>query len=137
MTSDLVPVNFHKILQSKFYTVFLLTCLDKRFAIYTDPKIGQNIQAFLAEKPKPRPNTYDLIKNLLQGLEVQLLQTVIYDVQDTVYFARLFVEQKRGDKRHLLEIDARPSDCLSLALMNNIPIFCKKEIIDKLIAIEA
>ena len=137
MTSDLVPVTFHKILQSKFYTVFLLTCLDKRFAIYTDPKIGQNIQAFLSEKPKPRPNTYDLIKNLLQGLEVQLLQTVIYDVQDTVYFARLFVEQKIGDKRHLLEIDARPSDCLSLALMNNIPIFCKKEIIDKLIAIEA
>jgi bifunctional DNase/RNase len=54
-----------------------------------------------------------------------------------VYFARLFVEQQIEDKKHLLEIDARPSDCLSLALMNNIPIFCKKDVLDKIINIQA
>lgn len=136
MPSDLLTVNFHKIMQSKFYTVFILSCLDKRFAIYTDPKVGQNIQTFLAEKPRPRPHTYDLINHLLKGLDIHLLQTVIYDVQDTVYFSRLFVEQQIDDKKHLLEIDARPSDCLSLALMNNIPIFCKKDILDKIINIQ-
>ena len=136
MPSDLINVNFHKIMQSKFYTVFILSCLDKRFAIYTDPKVGQNIQTFLAEKPRPRPHTYDLINHLLKGLDIHLLQTVIYDVQDTVYFSRLFVEQQIDDKKHLLEIDARPSDCLSLALMNNIPIFCKKDILDKIINIQ-
>lgn len=135
MSSDLIPVTFHKIMQSKFYTVFILSGLDKRFAIYTDPKVGQNIQMLLSDQPKPRPYTHDLFNNLLQGLDINLLQTVIYDVQDTLYYAHLFVEQTIDNKKHFLEIDARPSDCLTLALMNNIPIFCKKEVIEKVVEI--
>jgi len=135
MSSDLIPVAFHKIMQSKFYTVFILSGLDKRFAIYTDPKVGHNIQMLLSEKPKPRPYTHDLFNSLLQGFDIHLLQTVIYDVQDTLYYARLFVEQTIDNKKQFLEIDARPSDCLTLALMNNIPIFCKKEVLEKVIAI--
>ncbi len=122
-------------MQSKFYTVFILSGLDKRFAIYTDPKVGQNIQSLLSDQPKARPYTHDLFNNLLTGLDIRLLQTVIYDVQDTVYYARLFIEQLIGDQKHFLEVDARPSDCLTLALMNNIPIFCKKEVIDKVIEV--
>lgn len=136
MSSDLIPVTFHKIMQSKFYTVFILSGLDKRFAIYTDPKVGQNIQMLLSDKPKARPYTHDLFNSLLQGLDIHLLQTVIYDVQDTVYYAHLFVEQTIDSIKHFLEIDARPSDCLTLALMNDIPIFCKKEVIEKVLEVK-
>jgi uncharacterized protein len=136
MSSDLIPVTFHKIMQSKFYTVFILSGLDKRFAIYTDPKVGQNIQTLLSDKPKPRPYTHDLFNSLIQGLDIHLLQTVIYDVQDALYYARLFVEQTIDRKKYFLEIDARPSDCLTLALMNNIPIFCKKEVIAKVVEVQ-
>lgn len=136
MSSDLIPITFHKIMQSKFYTVFILSGLEKRFAIYTDPKVGQNIQMLLSDKPKPRPYTHDLFNSLVDGLNINLLQTVIYDVQDTIYYARLFVEQTIDNQKHFLEIDARPSDCLTLALMNNIPIFCKKEVIEKVIEIQ-
>jgi len=135
MSSDLIPIAFHKIMQSKFYTLFILSGLDKRFAIYTEPKVGHNIQALLSEKPKTRPYTHDLFNSLLQGLAVELLQAVIYDVQDSLYYARLFVEQSLPDKKQYVEIDARPSDCLTLALMNNIPIFCKKEVLDKVIEV--
>jgi bifunctional DNase/RNase len=53
-----------------------------------------------------------------------------------VYFARLFLEQTIGNLRHILEIDARPSDCITLALMNNVPVYCTREVLEKTIAIE-
>lgn len=136
MPSDLIPVTFHKIMQAKSYTVFVLSVLNKNFAIYTDSKVGQNIQMLLTDKEKPRPYTHDLFNNVLQGFDIKLTQTVIYDVKDTVYFARLFAEQMIDNKKHILELDARPSDCLTLALMNNIPIFCKKEVVENLVEIQ-
>ncbi|MFI5334932.1 MAG: bifunctional nuclease family protein, partial [Chlamydiales bacterium] len=60
----------------------------------------------------------------------------ISDVEDTIYFARLFLEQMVGEERHIVEIDARPSDCIILALMYNAPIYCKSELFDKVVPVE-
>lgn len=136
MHSDLIPVAFHKIMQSKFYTLFILSALDKKFAIYTEAKVGQNIQSLLSEKPKKRPYTHDLMNDLFIGLEVHPIQAVIYDINDNIYYARLFLEQSIEEKKHFLEIETRPSDCLTIALMNDLPIFCKKEAFDKAVNIE-
>jgi hypothetical protein len=135
MASQLIPVNFNKIMQSKSYTVFILGTDEKKFAIYTDPHVGQNIQTYLTEQTKPRPYTYDLMNLIFKGLDVKILQVILFDVEDTVYYARLFLEQGAEEKT-ILEIDARPSDCLTLALMNNIPIFCRKELLEKVIPVE-
>ena len=123
-------------MQSQKYTVFILGTEEKQFAIYTAPHVGRNLQMHLAKQPKPRPYTYDLINSLLNGLDINLLQVVITDVQDTLYLARLFIEQENDGKQKILEIDARPSDCLTLALENNIPIYCTREVFEKTIPIE-
>lgn len=136
MPSDLIPLTFHKIMQSRVYTLFILSGLDKKFGIYADPKVGQSIQTILSEKPKIRPYTHDLVSSIFEGLNIKLLQTVIYDVQDAVYYARLFLEQTINEQKHILDIDSRPSDCLTLALMHDIPIFCKKDAFDKIIPLE-
>jgi bifunctional DNase/RNase len=136
MESELVQLSFDKIMQTRSYTVIILGSPDKKFAIYTDPNIGKTLQMFLTEIEHPRPLTHDLINKIFLGYEVRVKQVVINDVQDTVYFARLFLEQDNGDIRHILEIDARPSDCLTLALMANAPVYCTKEVLDKTIAVE-
>lgn len=123
-------------MQSRSYTVIILGTNQKRFAIYTDPQVGKTIQTFLTTPQKPRPYTHDLLRAILQNLNIKPLQVVITDVEDTIYFARLYLEQSSDDLTTVLEIDARPSDCITLALMNNIPIFCRKEILDKTVAIE-
>ena len=69
-------------------------------------------------------------------MNVRVKQVVINDIQDTIYFARLFLEQKRDGIRHIIEIDARPSDCITLALMSNAPVFCTKEVLEKTVAVE-
>lgn len=136
MLSELVQLSFDKIMQTRAYTVIVLDGKEKRFAIYTEPNIGRLLQLYLTEAEKPRPLTHDLINFLLQGLNVKIRQVVIYDLQDTTFYARLFLEQDLGDIRHILEIDARPSDCITLAITNNVPVYCTREVLDKAIAVE-
>lgn len=136
MLSELVLLSFDKIMQTRSYTVVVLGTKEKRFAIYTDPSIGRILQLYLTDTQKPRPLTHDLINLIFQGYGVRVKQIVINDLQDTTYFARLFLEQDIDGIRHILEIDARPSDCITLALINNAPVYCTKEVLDKTIAVE-
>lgn len=136
MLTELVQLSFDKIMQTRAYTVVVLGAREKRFAIYTEPSIGRVLQMFLTGTPKQRPQTHDLINTIFKGLEVKVLQVVINDVQDTIYFARLFLEQTIDGMQHILEIDARPSDCITLALMNNAPVYCTHEVLDKTIPVD-
>lgn len=132
----MIPITFNKIMQSNAYTVVILGAEDKRFAIYMDPRVGRNMQLYLTEAEKPRPYTHDLLKSLLQGFDIAPIQVVIHDVEDTVYYARLYLEQTVGELRVIVEIDARPSDAITLALMHNVPIYCRKEVLDKAVPVE-
>jgi uncharacterized protein len=136
MSTDLIPITFHKIMQSRTYTVIILGNEKKKFAIYTLPQVGSFLQGYLTQETKSRPSTYDLMSLIFKGLNVKILQIVINRIEDTIYFARLFLEQELGEQKLILEIDARPSDCLALAIMNQIPIFCRKDIFDQILALE-
>jgi uncharacterized protein len=136
MTSQLVPIQFHKIMQTRSYTVVILGTEAKRFAIYTDPTVGRTLQGLLTETQHPRPMTHDLFQMMLQGLETKPVQVVIQDLQETIYFARLFLEQERNGLRHLVEIDCRPSDAITLALMNDVPVYCTRDVLDRAVAVE-
>ncbi len=134
--SELVPLNFHKILQSRSYTVMIIGTDEKKFAIYAEPQVGYHLQVQIAQSRSTRPSTYDLIEEMLKGFETKIIQVVISDVQDTTYFARLFLEQTSGEQKQVLEIDARPSDCMILALTHKIPVFCTREVLQKSVPVE-
>lgn len=136
MLNELVQLSFDKIMQTRAYTVIILGSRDKRFAIYTDPSIGKTIQMHLTGVEHPRPLTHTLIDSIFRGFKVRVIQVVINDVQDTIYYARLFLELDQDGIQHLLEIDARPSDCLMLAIMNGAPVFCTREVLNKTIPID-
>lgn len=136
MTLELLPVFFDKIMQSRSYTVIILGTESKKFAIYTDPSVGKNIQSFMTEDKTPRPYTHELLNRMLEGFGIKPIQIVINDIEDTIYFSRIYLEQSCGDLKTVLEIDARPSDSITLALMRNIPVFCRKEVFDRAVPVE-
>lgn len=133
---ELIPITFNKIMQSRSYTIIILGTAQKSFAIYTDPHVGKNIQTYLTEEEKPRPYTHDLLNAIFHGYEIKVLQVVVNDVQDTTYFARLFLEMQVGEQKQILEIDARPSDAITLALLHNAPVFCQRDVLERAIPIE-
>lgn len=136
MLTDLIPLTLDKIMQSRNYTAVILSAQDKKFSIYTEAGVGKLMQLSLTDTETVRPLTHELVLMLLDGLGAKLKQVVIVDVEESVYYARLFVEQRIRDETHLVEIDARPSDCLVLALMTDIPLYCSKELLDKIQAFE-
>lgn len=132
-TVELVPVEFEKLMQSRAYTCVVLKAEERKFAIYTAAHNGKAMQTYLASTKKLRPYTHNLLGLIFQGFEIRVKQVVINDLQDTIYFARLFLEQQMGDILHIVEIDARPSDCITLALMHKAPVFCTRDVLDKTI----
>ncbi len=69
----------------------------------------------------PRPNTHDLARRLLNHLEAQLERVVVTDLKSGTYFAVLVI---RANGRRM-EIDARPSDAIAIALRAQAPVFVR------------
>jgi bifunctional DNase/RNase len=73
----------------------------------------------------PRPLSHDLMKSILDGLNAKLTKIVIHDIKDSTFYAKLVLESSGEDQ----EIDARPSDCIALALRTNAPIYVSDKIV--------
>ncbi|HVS65822.1 MAG TPA: bifunctional nuclease family protein [Thermoanaerobaculia bacterium] len=90
------------------------------------------IQMTLEGMTPPRPMTHDLLVQTLSSLEAELQSVVIRDLEDNVFFATLNVEQAGK----LVEIDARPSDALALALRVGAEVFVEQHVLEKAQAID-
>ena len=79
----------------------------------------------------PRPMTHDLLRNMISELNGQVTRVVINDLRDSTFFAqiRLVVDHDSGAKT--LEIDARPSDAIALALRTEAPIYVAQSVLDQ------
>ena len=75
----------------------------------------------------PRPMTHDLIKNILDGLGATVQQIVVNDLKDNPFFAVIEVSYNGNT----VNIDARPSDAIALALRVNAPIFVTEKVVSK------
>jgi uncharacterized protein len=74
-----------------------------------------------------RPLTHDLMKSLVDNLEGAVQRIVVSDIQDGTFFATIHMT-KNGSE---LEIDARPSDAIALAVRTGAPIFAEEAVLDQ------
>ena len=74
----------------------------------------------------PRPMTHDLLKNVLGELDARVTRVVINDLRESTFFAQIRV----NTAGRTLEIDARPSDAIALALRTRAPILVEERVID-------
>ena len=77
----------------------------------------------------PRPLTHDLLSSLIQKLGARLEKVVINKLEHNTFYARLILIQ---DGEKIIEVDARPSDSIALALRLNAPVFVEEEVFKKL-----
>ena len=75
----------------------------------------------------PRPMTHDLLRNTISELDARVTRVVINDLRDSTFFAQIRVIA--GDRT--LELDARPSDAIALALRTEAPIFVEQAVLDQ------
>jgi bifunctional DNase/RNase len=102
----------------------------KTFVIYVDHSVGNAIQMTLAGVKKERPLTHDLIGHLLTGLGARLEHVVINDVSGGTFFARILLRMENELGKKIVEVDARPSDSIVLALQQKRPLFAARAVLD-------
>lgn len=119
-------------------TAVLLGNDTKTFVMFIGTYEGQAILRELNGETPPRPMTHDLLGYVLSGFDIRVKQIVISDIVENTFCATLVLEQKCVDennewsgKRNEVRIDARPSDCLVLALKEKSDIFCTQAVLDK------
>lgn len=103
----------------------------KTFVIYVDHSVGNAIQMSLDGVKKERPLTHDLIGHLLTGLGATLEHVVINDVNDGTFFARILIKMKNELGQKIVELDARPSDSIVLALAHRRPVLVARKVYDQ------
>jgi bifunctional DNase/RNase len=123
MNNDVVPVEIRGILPANSGCAIFLGNDEKVFVIQVENNMGAVIGMFLRETPKERPLTHDLIVNIFKGFSVTVERVVITELKSSTYFARLILQMKNELGRKIVEIDARPSDCLALATSQKKPIY--------------
>ena len=74
-----------------------------------------------------RPMTHDLLKSIMDMIDVEVNKVEVCDLKNNTYYA--LIHMTHGDKE--ITIDARPSDALALSLRVNAPIFVAEEVISK------
>ena len=75
----------------------------------------------------PRPMTHDLLRNMIAELDGRVTRVVINDLRDSTFFAQIRVISGQ----RTLELDARPSDAIALALRTEAPIFVAQSVLDQ------
>jgi uncharacterized protein len=131
MKNEVVPVQIRGLLPANSGCAIFVGNEEKVFVIQVEHNLGAVIQMFLRDQPKERPLTHDLMVHVFKGFGISVERVVITELRNSTYFARLFLRQENELGKKLVEIDARPSDCLALAAAHKRPVFVTKALFDQ------
>jgi hypothetical protein len=131
MKNEVVPIQIRGILPANSGCALFVGNDEKVFVINVEPQMGQIISNFLRESPKERPLTHDLMQSIFKGFNISVERIVITELRNSTYYARLTLQQQNEVARKLVEIDARPSDCLALAAAQKRPIYVTQSLFDQ------
>lgn len=123
MKNDVVPVEIRGILPANSGCAIFVGNDEKVFVIQVEHNMGAVIGMFLRDTPKERPLTHDLLNNVFKGFNITIERAIITELKNSTYFARLILKQQNELGTKLVELDARPSDCLAIASAQKKPIY--------------
>jgi hypothetical protein len=98
----------------------------RQVPIWIDQAQAQNILAGLSEARPPRPLSHDLMVALLDAGDLTLARVIIHAIEDNTFRAVLKLDQADGET---IELDARPSDAIALAVRTASPIWMLEEVV--------
>ena len=126
---DLVRVEPIALMPTQAGCAVFLGDGKKSIVFYIDPGVGASINAALSGQVPPRPLTHDLLLLALQSFGAKISRAVIMRMDNEIYYARLILEAENEImERKIVELDARPSDCLALVVRCGAPFYVVKDL---------
>lgn len=104
---------------------------DKTFVIYVDESVGTAISMFMRGVSKDRPLTHDLLGSVLLAFGAKVERVIINHVEGSVFHARMILSASNElHQKKLIELDARPSDSIAMAVQQGAPLFVARKVWD-------
>ena len=129
--TELIPMSIKGLMLDPVSNSPIVVLKDEQEKFFLPIWVGifeANAIALQLEKvATPRPMTHDLLRNFISELDARVARVVINDLRDSTFFAQ--IRLNIGEKT--LEIDARPSDAIALALRAEAPIFVAQSVLDQ------
>jgi bifunctional DNase/RNase len=145
-----IPLKVHGVVSDPNTEAQIVILKDERnvelIPIWVGVMEGNAIRFALEGIAPPRPLTHDLLRDLLNHLNIQMEKVLIHDINNGTYFAMLYLIQRPSLKKSSggadgsvrdaqenleLTVDARPSDAIALALRMGVPIYVTEEVLQK------
>ena len=102
------------------------TDVERYLTIWVGPYEAEHITVALQEVEMSRPLTHDLLKNLFSLFNARILRVEIVSLKEDIFFGNIVAQTDEKT----LEIDARPSDAIALAVRAHVPILVNQEVMD-------
>jgi bifunctional DNase/RNase len=117
----------HSITQTHSYAVVLGEVNGlRRLPIVIGGFEAQAIAVALEKMQPSRPLTHDLMKNFMNAFNVDLVEVIITDLQEGIFYSKLVCSSENDT----VEIDSRTSDALALAVRFGCPVYTFEHILD-------
>ena len=104
---------------------------EKVFIIQVETNMAQVIGNFLRDAPKERPLTHDLLADVFRGFGIEVERVVITELKNSTYFARMILKMENELGTKIVELDARPSDCLAIASAQKVPVYVSNTLFEE------
>jgi uncharacterized protein len=133
MSKPVVEVQIRGLAETSGGCAVFLGNEEKVFVMFVDQSVGLAIALFQQGTKKERPLTHDLLANILRALDAKIEKVIVNDLNGGTYFARLVLSTENELKqKKIIEIDARPSDCIAMATQQPAPIYVSLDVWDQL-----
>ena len=123
MNAEVTLVQIRGILPAHSGAAIFLGNEEKVFIIQVEAAMAQVIGNFLSEAPKERPLTHDLMSDVFKGFDIEVERVVVTELKNSTYFARMILKMENELGVKIVELDARPSDCLAIAVSQKVPVY--------------
>jgi uncharacterized protein len=131
MHNQLVEIAVKGLMPARNGIAVFLGTESRTFVIHVDPAIGKAMHKAIRGAKNDRPLTHDLITNIFVGFGIEVERVVINGRDEDAFYARLVMRMANEVDTKIVEIDARPSDCIVLALQARRPIYVTRAVFDK------
>ncbi len=101
--------------------------VERYLAIWIGPYEADAITIKLQSVKIARPLTHDLLQQAIEKLGATVSHILVNDLLDDTFYARIILD--RDGKR--IELDARPSDAIALAVRVQVPIFVSESVMER------
>ena len=130
--SSVVEVNVGGLVydeKTKSHVVILREAKGSRvLPIWIGPAEASAIALEIAGKKFQRPLTHDLMAAIVKGLKAKVSKIIISDLRDNTFYANIVLEREKDNE--IVNVDARPSDSIALALRTESPIYLSETLLE-------